>query len=1131
MKNYNNRKCIVKILSFILALMIVILGCQYAVVRNASKGVNKVITVPTGNQVIVSDGEVRQVLEATHDFNGVSLRMDHNLMADLGIVTVQLKDISSDKIVMFQRVPVWMIDGDEDVFFASSEKIVVSEPRQYEVIISYRGPVSGMVTAQTGMSQDDVCAESSLAGAVSVNGEENAGIVLAMGMVSDYCRKPLDAILTIAAALLMSTGVLLFGELAIRRKKNQKREALLFLTAYIVSVTSLFILSLSYAETDSYNSAALGISAEYTAELRDDSTVDAGVTLPTNDICGIELGEVTLPDQILTDEKLIYRILEAGSNHVFQTGEIALSDLLEKRLYIALDDRYNAGTKLVIHLQTSGLVDGSVELPVCSQGGTEGNLYISGEKYDLYLCGTMYQVVHGMNYSREVMFYVAALLIGGIMAYLLLVRKIPLFCIVEATKKEEKIIEIDNVGKVPDNDSKNKKSILRSFSNRRTDTLGLLGLLLFSVIVADYGYGTSIDSAKDMVSGEIVSIAANDMEEWQHLTGTESIVQTFTAGEDELCGIALELSNGDFSSEGLEGLEDIVIHAAVRDAAGNVVCDADYRVGDLRKMGDAIGREQNDSNITLLELQYRYLPFAQDVRKSKGQKYTLMLSSSSEEADLLWIGSSGESEGNAVNLILMYHSYNLLPAIYWTTMIGFTLLLCLLYVWTGKRTASPIRIYVFWAIVTGVFISFLIPPYCVPDENTHINMVYWISNQFSGVYQSAGPQRILQRISDYAEKSGCNGTVSMKRYLWILQGLGRKASDSGYIAAEFTDIIGNASIWTFLPSVIGFQLARMLGYNFITMVMAGSWANLLVVILFTALGIRKCPVGKRALIVVGLFPMLLQMIASCSYDAMIIAFAMLFIGYAMHLILDQNCCGIDYLVCMLSGFLLVLNKKGVYLPLLCILILAPVFRRNRKKVLAVIIPATIVCVIAAIVVVCKNPNIAIAGVAEDNYSIAYFLQHPMMLVHVLENTTLMEGDRLLLAAVANGMAVMEIYVPTYVVLMCYVLLWRSAQVQEKGTMLLGKRSAYYVIMCLVLGVLAIYSAFLMTMSGIGGLTIQGIQGRYFLPLYALLAVVLPSFAAKKEIKKPNRLIFYMGMVHLFVIMLIFKGAFQYVYWG
>ena len=105
-----------------------------------------------------------------------------------------------------------------------------------------------------------------------------------------------------------------------------------------------------------------------------------------------------------------------------------------------------------------------------------------------------------------------------------------------------------------------------------------------------------------------------------------------------------------------------------------------------------------------------------------------------------------------------------------------TVLVSVLIILSGFGRLSVGKTFLISALVLAFVYSFLIPPFCVPDERAHIDAVYTISNEMLGISEIPAQGRIYKRADDIdATKEkyhGCyNRNVTGKRLKICLEGL------------------------------------------------------------------------------------------------------------------------------------------------------------------------------------------------------------------------------------------------------------------------------------------------------------------------------------------------------------------------
>ena len=92
----------------------------------------------------------------------------------------------------------------------------------------------------------------------------------------------------------------------------------------------------------------------------------------------------------------------------------------------------------------------------------------------------------------------------------------------------------------------------------------------------------------------------------------------------------------------------------------------------------------------------------------------------------------------------------------------------------------------------------------------------------------------------------------------------------------YTTVFGRVG---YLFSALGWFLCRIFGGSFSACIYFSNLCNLLGYVLLTALAVRLCKIGKKAMLFIGLMPVCFVLATAFSYDAFVNAFLML--GYAL----------------------------------------------------------------------------------------------------------------------------------------------------------------------------------------------------------------------------------------------------------
>ncbi len=184
-------------------------------------------------------------------------------------------------------------------------------------------------------------------------------------------------------------------------------------------------------------------------------------------------------------------------------------------------------------------------------------------------------------------------------------------------------------------------------------------------------------------------------------------------------------------------------------------------------------------------------------------------------------------------------------------------------------------------VLFGICYSLVLPPHIAPDEEVHIATAYSYTSPLFGqpVRDEAG--MLMVRKSDLAYQYDAS-TFTVFTYKTVARDIFGKVADATPTPSKRR----TASVFpiSYLPITIGVFLARLFGFNYVTMVLFARFFNLLAFAGLWAFAVYIMPAfGKKILLVCGLLPMTMHLAASCSYDAYVLAMAAVYISYCLHL--------------------------------------------------------------------------------------------------------------------------------------------------------------------------------------------------------------------------------------------------------
>ena len=449
------------------------------------------------------------------------------------------------------------------------------------------------------------------------------------------------------------------------------------------------------------------------------------------------------------------------------------------------------------------------------------------------------------------------------------------------------------------------------------------------------------------------------------------------------------------------------------------------------------------------------------------------------------------------------------------------------------------KLYLPCVLFWGLVYTFVFIPFTAPDEYAHYASAYRLSNQimlkeFAGTaYDETG--HVMMREDDTwelgTELSGEN-YAEVYRNFWKMDDSQREI---GY-GHHYMEVAFHA----YTPQTIGITVARLLGLGQVLTIYLGRLCNLLFFALCGWLAIRVAPFGKMAFFGTSLLPMTLELVGSLSYDGFAIGLGMLFTAYVLHLIYEKDKIGPRQWAIL--GLLLALLApcKMVYIPLaaMCFLIPQEKFGSKKKFMTAAAIVAA--CMVAGVLIVNLNKMTSYLGETEGvidwaggvaGYSFSYLLQSPLTAVKVIGYTLVTRAAGYVYGMIGGNLGWLEYEVDAVLVL--FLLAWTALTAlavrkerQEEvslanitdadGAVMPVAHRIVSLILCFGT-VVATLLIMLLSWTPLGSPVVEGVQGRYFLPILPLILVALRNKKIVLQHNIDDILIGGYCMVNLLVI--------------
>lgn len=387
----------------------------------------------------------------------------------------------------------------------------------------------------------------------------------------------------------------------------------------------------------------------------------------------------------------------------------------------------------------------------------------------------------------------------------------------------------------------------------------------------------------------------------------------------------------------------------------------------------------------------------------------------------------------------------------------------------------PELIFVVIAFIFGVIFLFITPPSCVPDEVTH-----------------------MFRSCDVAVGSFLSETrPEIKPYdETMLSAISGKVNDIDKpFAMRYSPVM-------YIFSAIGVKLGHILSLDALSIFYLGRFLNLLFYIFLISTAISITPVFKYPFMFIGLLPMSLFMGMSYNADSFCIAFVLFSFAYLFKLIFSEK----EVSGKQLSAFVLIscigALAKGLIYPMFLSFFIP--IKKHKKKILFILISLILIVFYYSSTMlnfINLNPT---CDVINDK---TYVFTHSFEVLQSILLTTREKGYAYIHQLIGY-LGWLSIPIPettcNRIILIFFIMLFvLSEKVKASIKIFSGLLLIFFYIFILYFE--------LITWTPVGETIIQGVQGRYFIPLLPFFLLAFPSIKLKVSERIKN----------LFKIFLIF----------
>ncbi len=431
-------------------------------------------------------------------------------------------------------------------------------------------------------------------------------------------------------------------------------------------------------------------------------------------------------------------------------------------------------------------------------------------------------------------------------------------------------------------------------------------------------------------------------------------------------------------------------------------------------------------------------------------------------------------------------------------------------------------------LLLGTAYLFVMPPHSAPDEPAHFGTAYAYTNRLLGQEgkDEKGYAYVRKEDMIYNEAQKSPSAYSYQLFWEYFCSMAKDGEKTTFASRTVN------GVWplAYLPQIVGILLSRLLHLGGVPLFVLTRAMALLFYAVCGYQAVKRIPFAKGMLALALLLPISLELGASCSYDCTMLALSYLFAGEVWHCIYKkEQIVWKDWLL-MAGIAVLVVPLKIVYWPLFALCLLIPAEKctsvkslwAGRVGVLGGGLLSLLAIRLSSMIYYLTRTSFYAAKGQWQGISMSDVLAHPAMAVRLLAESFRSQGDFYLTTMVGGRLGWLDTEIPDYLVYGFLFLLFLAAvktagekqYIQAKARLLAAGLSAAVI--------LAIFGVFLITWTAAGADRIDGVQGRYFLPVLPVLLPCLRSGRLMLRENMDNVLLFGAILLHIFVIWAAFQ---------
>ncbi len=393
------------------------------------------------------------------------------------------------------------------------------------------------------------------------------------------------------------------------------------------------------------------------------------------------------------------------------------------------------------------------------------------------------------------------------------------------------------------------------------------------------------------------------------------------------------------------------------------------------------------------------------------------------------------------------------------------------------------RLFLVFSIVIGLVYVFAMPPGVAPDEPNHFRRAYEVSEgKFISARESADGEG-----GNYLPNS-INEIFRVEPGAMRYSDMPNIVAESSQPASEVFQNFGNTALYSpivYVPQATGILVGRVLHLPMIIIFYLARISNLVFWIIIGYFAIKKLPFGKNVLLLVLFLPISMQAASSCQADAITNISAIALFAVVLDKIKSRKILSTKEYITTIALAFVVSMSKIVYLPLIFLLLLLPkeCFKGKRERALKIgLALLAIVAVNLMWLAISAGFLVQFREGVNSGEQVKFILSNPIRYLMIVGTSIVDQGIFYFFSFFGSNLAHFNIgLAEPYILFLAFFIFYTYMKESRKAIDLsIKQKTVIGIISIICIGL--IFTSIYVQWTAVGNPIIEGIQGRYFIPL-------------------------------------------------